>query len=59
VLSRVYQGGGNEVFEVKGKAGTLLVPVVKAFVKAVDVRARVIVVEPPVMDEPGSEEGEP
>ncbi|MFC1543852.1 ribosome maturation factor RimM [Gemmatimonadota bacterium] len=54
-LSRVYQGAANEVFEVTGAGGTMLVPAVKVFVKRVDLEAGEIVLDPPVMEESGSE----
>ena len=53
-LSRVWQGAANEVFEVTGREGSILVPAVKVFVKRVDLKSGVIVVDPPVMEDADS-----
>jgi 16S rRNA processing protein RimM len=55
-LAKVYQGSGQDVFEVATGTGPVLVPAVKAYIVSVDIRNGRIVLRLPVEDVSASPE---
>ena len=52
----MFDFGAGEIVEVTGDQGSILVPFTKAAVPVVDVKAKRVVIDPPVLVDAGKEE---
>ncbi|MBV8239175.1 MAG: 16S rRNA processing protein RimM [Hyphomicrobiales bacterium] len=58
IIKAVFDFGAGEIVEVAGDQGSILVPFTKAAVPVVDIKAKRVVIDPPVLVDAGRESEE-
>jgi 16S rRNA processing protein RimM len=59
MVKAVFDFGAGEIVEVAGEQGSILVPFTKAAVPVVDIKAKRVVIDPPVLVDAGKEDQGP